>query len=113
MPSKAPTICRKPGCRGLVRSGVCSVCGPIPSRDDHDERRGTSAQRGYGYSWQQQRERFLIAHRYCAHCLERQTITPATDVHHIVPRRDGGSDDDSNLLALCHSCHSRLTAAGG
>jgi 5-methylcytosine-specific restriction endonuclease McrA len=34
-------------------------------------------------------------------------------VHHIVPRRNGGGDEDSNLRALCHACHSRVTAAGG
>lgn len=27
------------------------------------------------------------------------------DLHHIVPVRDGGSDDAHNLLALCPTCH--------
>jgi len=27
------------------------------------------------------------------------------DVHHIVPLADGGSNDEDNLIVLCHSCH--------
>ena len=26
-------------------------------------------------------------------------------VHHIVPRKAGGTDDESNLVTLCTSCH--------
>lgn len=28
--------------------------------------------------------------------------------HHIVPREDGGSDDKTNLVALCQSCHRKF-----
>jgi 5-methylcytosine-specific restriction protein A len=56
---------------------------------------------------------FLSEHPLCAHCLACGIVVPATDVHHLVPRRDGGSDEESNLQALCHACHSRVTGAGG
>ena len=32
--------------------------------------------------------------------------------HHIVPRRDGGSDDLSNLVTLCMSCHHKRERRG-
>ena len=32
------------------------------------------------------------------------------DVHHIVPRREGGTDADDNLLTLCHRHHPMLEA---
>jgi uncharacterized protein YjhX (UPF0386 family) len=32
--------------------------------------------------------------------------------HHIVSRRDGGTDDLSNLITLCMSCHHRRERAG-
>lgn len=32
-------------------------------------------------------------------------------VHHIVPARYGGTDDESNLVLLCHHCHSRADKA--
>jgi len=31
-------------------------------------------------------------------------------VHHIVPRREGGPDELSNLVTLCFTCHERLHA---
>jgi 5-methylcytosine-specific restriction protein A len=40
-------------------------------------------------------------------------VTEATDVHHLIPKRDGGCDEESNLEALCHSCHSKVTNTGG
>ena len=30
------------------------------------------------------------------------------DVHHIVPRSEGGTDEDDNLLTLCHRHHPML-----
>lgn len=41
-------------------------------------------------------------------CTER-----ATDVDHIVPDFEGGTDDDANLRSLCPPHHRRKTAAEG
>lgn len=115
MPTKPPKACNRPGCRGLVRDGVCNVCGPLRRQRDKeiDDRRGSSASRGYGYSWRRWRAMYLRSHRLCVICLRNGRVEPATDVHHIIPKRDGGLDIESNLQALCHSCHSRITNAGG
>lgn len=115
MPQRAPSACRRHGCPGLVSSGVCSRCGPLRSQVQaaHDEQRGTAAQRGYGGRWQRLRLAFLSEHPLCAHCLAAGVVTSATDVHHLKPRRDGGLDLASNLQAVCHACHSRVTGAGG
>lgn len=29
-------------------------------------------------------------------------------VHHIIPRSEGGTDDDENLITLCHICHRKM-----
>ena len=41
---------------------------------------------------------------------ERGEIVQASDVDHIIPKAQGGSDRHDNLRSLCHSCHSRRTA---
>ena len=34
----------------------------------------------------------------------------ATEAHHILRRSQGGTNDPSNLLAVCHACHARIHA---
>lgn len=33
------------------------------------------------------------------------------EVHHVIPLRDGGTDDPSNLTLMCLSCHRTLDAS--
>lgn len=80
------------------------------SQAESDARRGTAASRGYGGRWQRLRLMFLRANPLCAHCLEAGRVSAATDVDHVLARRNGGTDDWDNLQPLCHSCHSRKTA---
>ena len=35
----------------------------------------------------------------------------ATEVDHVVPIEDGGTDEADNLQALCHACHAAKTAS--
>ena len=39
---------------------------------------------------------------YCEVCGE-----PMKDVHHIIPVKDGGTNDEDNLICLCRSCHQK------
>lgn len=107
MPSRAPTACRRPGCRGLVRGGVCSVCGDLRriTAAEHDERRGDATERGYDARWRRLRKMHLAAEPLCRMCGR-----PADLVDHITPIRDGGERlDDDNLQSLCRSCHDEKT----
>jgi hypothetical protein len=52
------------------------------------------------------RTRTLIlreAHHRCPFCNEADE--DALDIHHIEPRESGGTNDPSNLIAICASCH--------
>lgn len=78
------------------------------------EDRPPPSKRGYDRRWMRLRRWFLARHPLCAHCLKRGFTTPATEVDHIKPLREGGARlDQSNLQALCKSCHSRKTAREG
>lgn len=55
----------------------------------------------------------LRSNPLCVLCLAEGRTTVATDVDHIVPRRQGGSDEESNLQPLCHSHHSQKTGREG
>lgn len=108
MPQRAPTACKRPGCRGLVRAGVCSVCGPLrrAAASEHDERRGSSRQRGYDARWDRLRTAHLAGEPLCRMC-----GLPAVLVDHIIPIRDGGERlDENNLQSLCRRCHDVKTA---
>ena len=44
----------------------------------------------------------------CVRCKTKENL----EVHHIVPRDDGGGDHDGNLVTLCDSCHNYCEIAG-
>ena len=51
---------------------------------------------------------FRRARGRCEACHHRRAV----DVHHVVKRSQGGSDDpDTNLIALCRGCHRRTDYA--
>lgn len=46
----------------------------------------------------------------CAECKQGGMVVAASEVDHIIPLADGGTNDPENLQALCKACHSRKTA---
>lgn len=104
MPRRLPTPCTFPGCPALCLTSRCDTH-TVRNRSSESPRPSAHA-RGYGRQWQAIRLAYLRAHPLCVECNR-----PATDVDHIVARAKGGKDDESNLQALCHSCHSRKTNA--
>ena len=56
-------------------------------------------------SWQATRQQILIRDNYrCVSCATPVKSAEA-DVHHLLPRSMGGTDDLSNLVTLCDGCH--------
>ncbi len=114
MPNAAARPCRHPGCGALVRdgSGYC----PAHLRDTRinrfgDDRRGSATERGYGSAWTKSRNRILQRDcGLCQPCRQAGLVTPARQVDHIVPKTAGGTDDESNLQAICVQCHKAKTA---
>ncbi len=98
--------CRRNGCPAYAESGS-SYCASHRPKD----RRPSAARRGYNSKWRAIRARFLAAYPTCAAITATGRIcgATATDVDHIVPLRQGGTNDWDNLQPLCHSHHSEKT----
>lgn len=107
MPHRSPRPCRISDCPNLVYdgSGYCTEH-KAEMRRQYDSHRGGASMRGYGTDWQQIRDAYIAAHPTCERCGQRRSEV----VHHIVRKRDGGSDDPGNLLAVCKLCHAQIHA---
>jgi 5-methylcytosine-specific restriction endonuclease McrA len=51
--------------------------------------------------------------QYVRYDTDRRCLAQATEVDHIIPRSEGGSDDESNLRAICEWHHLRKTGSEG
>ena len=76
----------------------------------HDTR--SRHERGYDSRWVRRR-RLVLARDLglCQPCARLDRPTNATEVDHIVPKEDGGSDRFDNLQSICDACHAVKNAA--
>lgn len=72
---------------------------------------GTGASARVGTA-RHKRQRARILRRDGYQCQLHLTgcLGTATDMDHVVNVAAGGSDDDSNMQALCHPCHQKKTS---
>ncbi len=61
-----------------------------------------------GRPWRRKREAILLRDNYT--CRTCGLVTNDLEVDHIVNLAQGGTEDDSNLQALCVACHKAKTA---
>ena len=69
--------------------------------------------RGYGSKWDKIRREVLKRDKGLCRCDQCKggdiRLLPATEVHHIISKAKGGTDDLSNLQAINKECHKRET----
>jgi len=104
MPTRVPRFC--PRCRAAFRAARCPAC-EARRKGEIDARRGSASERGYGSAWADTRAEHL---RHEPWCQAPGCGAKGQHVDHRIPRRQGGTDDPSNLQTLCASCHSAKTA---
>ena len=63
-------------------------------------------QKGFNYSYSSRREAVLHRDNYTCQCCGKKNCR--LEVHHIVFRRNGGSDSLENLITLCEDCHKAI-----
>ena len=106
MPYKSARMCNYPGCPELVRdpkASRCTVHQAELEREQDAKRRAEGKHTDYGPKWTEISKRFLKLHPICVRCGHKSEVS-----HHIIERKQGGSDDWGNLLPLCNVCHTYI-----
>ena len=113
MPYRPNRPCSYPECSALVSGRYCQKHKQeIDARYNKMEREPDTYKR-YGRGWRRIRAAYLNGHPLCEICKINDRLVPATQVHHIKPLSDGGTNLPNNLQALCLTCHSSITAREG
>jgi 5-methylcytosine-specific restriction protein A len=113
MPRKPKRPCSYPGCPNLTDGRFCEEHAREEAARYERYGRDPATRRRYGRTWRKARAAYIEAHPLCEVCEQEGRMTPAEEVHHIIPLADGGTNGDGNLMALCKSCHSKITASEG
>lgn len=113
MPTKPKKPCSYPGCPKLTNDRYCEEHQKVMNDRYNKYERPYNSSVRYGASWRKRRNKYIKEHPLCEECLKEGKITVATEVHHIIPIKDGGTHDYDNLMSLCKSCHSRITVKMG
>ena len=113
MPKKPKRPCSYPGCPKLTDGRFCDEHAKEEAKRYERYDRDPAVRRRYGRAWKRIRDRFISAHPLCEECKKQGKLTPAQEVHHILPISRGGTHAENNLMALCKSCHSEITARDG
>lgn len=108
MPRKPKQPCAYPGCPKLSDERYCEVHRKWMAKQYSSYKRSPDSNKKYGRSWREVRERYVAAHPLCERCLQDGRLTPVEEVHHIKPVSQGGTNDPSNLMSLCQSCHTKI-----
>lgn len=113
MPYKPKRPCKYPGCPALCDGPYCEAHSKLVESQYNKYGRTEESKKWYGRPWKRIRRQYLWLHPLCKHCGDAGKMVPATQVHHIIPLAGGGTNSFDNLMGLCHSCHSTVTAREG
>lgn len=62
-------------------------------------------QKGTNYGFENTKAMVLNRDNYTCQCCKGKHKDSKLEVHHIIFRSQGGSDEPENLITLCHACH--------
>lgn len=113
MPRKPKRPCRYPGCAKLADGVYCEGHAKLMNSHYNKFSRGYDSNERYNSAWKKIRDRYIKAHPLCELCLAEGRYTPAVLVHHKKPLADGGTNEESNLMSLCFSCHEIIHGGRG
>ena len=111
MPDLLKKRCGFRGCRTPPKR-YCDEHAALATRM-YDQRRGTTAERGYDSDWERVAEhRRQLDCGLCQACLAEGLVTASVIVDHIIPLRvrPDWRLKIGNTQVLCHPCHTRKTS---
>ena len=108
MPYKPKRPCSYPNCPKLTDGMYCEIHKSLVNKHYNKYQRDPESNKRYGRAWKRIRDRYIKSHLSVKNEKEEK-LTPAEEVHHILPLSKGGGNETSNLMSLCKSCHSRIT----
>lgn len=108
MPYKIKHGCHYPGCKHLTNKEYCKDHQKLMQKAYDNYTRSPDHNKRYGHEWKRIRENYIKVHPLCEMCLREEKYTPVNEVHHILPISKGGTNDRSNLMSVCRSCHNKL-----
>lgn len=65
-------------------------------------------QQGANYGFENTKAKVLNRDNYTCQCCKGKRKDSKLEVHHIIFRSNGGSDEEDNLITLCHTCHFKV-----
>jgi 5-methylcytosine-specific restriction protein A len=75
----------------------------------YDQLRPSVTERGFGQAWRKIRAQVL--ERDSGLCQAEGCSAPATEVHHVIARNQGGQSELGNLVSVCAAHHRRISAS--
>jgi 5-methylcytosine-specific restriction enzyme A len=113
LPKKPESPCRFNGCPELTHDSYCEKHQSIIDHRYNKYERDPQTYKRYSNRWRKIRRLYIQEHPMCELCERKNLLVPVQEVHHIVPLSQGGTHREENLMGLCKSCHSRITATEG
>ena len=113
MPRKPKRPCSFPGCPELTDGRYCDMHQRQMDAYYNKYERDPQTRKRYDRRWKRIRDRYISEHPLCEECQKYGSLTPAEEVHHIIPLSKGGTNANNNLMSLCKRCHSSITACEG
>lgn len=108
VPRKPKKPCAFPGCPQLTLDVYCEEHASLRQKQYDRYNRAPNHDKKYGNNWKRIRGLYVKKHPLCERCLKEGKITPVEEVHHIIPLSRGGTNQFSNLMSLCQSCHTKI-----
>lgn len=113
MPKKPKSPCRFTGCPVLTDDLYCEDHRKVINKHYNKYKRAPDTYKRYSNRWRKIRQLYIKEHPVCELCEKKNILRPVEEVHHIIPLSQGGTHHEDNLMSLCKSCHSRITATEG